>query len=108
MKRCIRHNKINRNLKTYLHGTTFMTLEQAIKHYMSDGVVNLPQPPEGSFEFPEACSPDDLRTGVESSFDRLDAASMFNKPFVKQDVPNSSNIDSSSSVEPSVSSPSDD
>lgn len=96
MKRRIRHNNIKRNLKTYLHGTTFMTLEQAIKHYMSDGVVNLPQAPEGSFEFSESCSPDDLRTGVESSFDRLDAASMFNKPFVKQDVPNSSNIESAS------------
>lgn len=100
MKRIIRHNKIKRNLSTYLHGTTFMSLEQAIKHYMSDGVVNLPQAPEGAFEYEVSPAPDDLRGTADASFDRLDFAAQFAKDFMNvkpNDVPKSS-----SSSEPST------
>lgn len=103
MKRFIRHSKIKRDLSTYLHGTTFMSLEQAIKHYMSDGVVNLPQAPEGAFEYEVSPAPDDLRGTVDASFDRLDFAAQFAKDFLNAKPTDVSK--SSSSSEPSTTSP---
>lgn len=101
MKRFIRHSKIKRDLSTYLHGTTFMSLEQAIKHYMSDGVVNLPQAPEGAFEYEVSPAPDDLRGTADASFDRLDFAAQFAKDFLNakpNDVPKSSSSSESSTT----------
>lgn len=102
MKRNIRHSKIKRDLSTYLHGTTFMSLEQAIKHYMSDGVVNLPQAPEGAFEYEVSPAPDDLRGTADASFDRLDFAAQFAKDFLNAKPTDVSK--SSSSSDPSAAS----
>lgn len=51
-----------------------MSLEDAVMHYMSDGEVNLPQAPEGAYEFDDAPGPDDLRGAIDASFDKFDAA----------------------------------
>lgn len=77
----IRGRRVNvpkRSNQVLIHGNTFMTLEEAVRHYMSDGIVNLPQAPEGAFEFEESApSPDQLRAATDASFDRMDAAVMF-------------------------------
>lgn len=51
-----------------------MSLEDAVMHYMSDGNVNLPQAPEGAYEYDSPPGPDDLRGAVDASFDKFDAA----------------------------------
>lgn len=96
MKRSLFRRFPKRNLKTKLHGNTFMSLEQAIKHYMSDGVVNLPQAPEGAFEYSDPPGPDGLRGAVDASFDRFDAAaSLQNKSSQESEVVFASNDGSS-------------
>lgn len=73
-------NKPKRSNKVLLQGNNFQTLEEAVRHYMSDGNINLPQAPEGSYEFAESApTPDELRGAVDASFDRMDAAAMFGK-----------------------------
>lgn len=88
-----------RDHKTYLKGLTFMSLEDAVRHYMSDGNVNLPQAPEGAYEYDSAPGPDDLRGAVESSFDVFDAAVKLQNGSIIQPIP----IQEPDSVTPSPS-----
>lgn len=78
-----------------------MSLEDAVRHYMSDGNVNLPQAPEGAYEYDAAPSADELRGAIDSSFDKFDAAVKLQNGSIIQPVP----IDvSDPSVTPSPSS----
>lgn len=78
-----------------------MSLEDAVRHYMSDGNVNLPQAPEGAYEYDVAPGPDDLRGAVDASFDRFDAAVQIQNGSIIQPVP----IIEPDSVTPPSSSP---
>lgn len=64
-----------------------MSLEDAVKHYMSDGNVNLPQAPEGAYEYDAAPSADELRGAVDSSFDKFDAAVKLQNGSIIQPLP---------------------
>lgn len=75
-----------------------MSLEQAVKHFMSDGIVELPQAPEGSYEFDSAPGADSLRGTLDGSFDRMDAAAAVSNP--------SQNIIYTSPDSPTINSPS--
>lgn len=64
-----------------------MSLEDAVKHYMSDGNVNLPQAPEGAYEYDAAPSADELRSATDASFDKFDAAVKLQNGSIIQPVP---------------------
>lgn len=100
MRRVHSRRGFRRDHKTYLKGLTFMSLEDAVRHYMSDGNVNLPQAPEGAYEYDAAPSADELRGGINASFDKFDAAVILQNGSIIQPVP----VDvSESSVTPSPS-----
>lgn len=64
-----------------------MSLEDAVRHYMSDGNVNLPQAPEGAYEYDVPPGPDDLRGAVDASFDKFDAAVKLQNGSIIQPMP---------------------
>lgn len=105
MRRSYCRKGFRKDKTVLLRGTTFMSLEDAVKHYMTDGNVNLPQAPEGAFEYDSAPDADHIRECIGTDFDRFDAAVSIQNGSIIQpspvSVPVSVDVSSDSSSAPS-------